>query len=73
MEDAYAQSDHAIIYRITYIFHFWWAMRDFIFQTQQPLLTVFRCLFSCIYWLEAPRKCDFGTSNKWLGLLHLSL
>ena len=45
----------------------------FYFQTQQPLLTVFRCLFSCIYWLEAPRKCDFGTSNKWLGLLHLSL
>ena len=56
MKDAYSQSDHAIIYRMMYIFLFWWAMRDFIFQTQQPLLTVFRCLFSCIYWLEAPRK-----------------
>ena len=73
MKDAYAQSDHAIIYRMMYIFLFWWAMRDFIIQTQQPLLTEFRCLFSCIYWSEAPRKYGFGTSNKWLGLLHLTL
>ena len=48
-----------------------WAMRDFNFWAQQPLLAVFRCLLFSIYWLEAPRKYGFGTSNKRLGLLAL--
>lgn len=48
-------------------------MRDFNFRAQQPLLAVFRCLLFSIYWLEAPRKYGFGTSNKRLGLLALSL
>ena len=43
-------------------------MRDFNFRAQQPLLAVFRCLLFSIYWLEAPRKYGFGTSNKRLGL-----
>ena len=47
-------------------------MRDFNFQALQPLLTVFGCLFCCIYGLEATRRYDFGTSDKWLGLLHLT-
>ena len=47
-------------------------MRDFKFQAQQPLLTVFGCLFCCMYGLEAARRYDFDTSDKWQELLHLS-
>ena len=27
-------------------------------------MAVFRCLFSCIYWLEAPRKYGFALVTK---------